>query len=387
MATLSFKGKSFIQNHHLAVKYHQLIPKKGTSLTKKLSLNDNMIIHGDNLIALKALLPSYAGKIKCIYIDPPYNTGTENWKYNDNVNSPIMQEWLGKVVDKDDLTRHDKWLCMMMPRLKLLRELLHPDGVIFVSIDYNEAHHLICLMNEVFDENNFRDSIAIRRGVKSVQAQFDTIDQLSKGYEFVLMYTKNSELRFSKVYEELEEEKEGGWNNHWRGTDRPSMRYELFGITPETGQWRWGKERSESAIANYEMMVEDLKKRGLELTQINIDEWYLNYLESNEEDDLDLLRLSDNGKPEHYIAPTKSKLLSNLWVDLKPNGSSQLKKIFGKKVFDNPKSIDLVRRLILFATNDDEALVLDSFAGSGTTAHAVLDLNKEDDGNRRFILV
>jgi len=386
MATLSFKGKSFIQNYHLAVKYHELIPMKKKSLTSKVSLKDNLIIHGDNLKALKALLPTYAGKVKCIYIDPPYNTGSE-WIYNDNVNSPMMQEWLGKVVDKEDLTRHDKWLCMMMPRLKLLRELLHPDGVIFVSIDYNEGHRLTSLMNEIFDEDNYRDSIVIRRGVKSVQAQFDTIDELSKGYENVLMYTRNPELRFRKVYEELDEEKEGGWNNHWRGTDRPTMRYELFGITPETGQWRWGKERSQAAIANYRMMLKALEKERLKPTQENIDAWYLKYLEENDEDDLDLLRLSDNGKPEHYIAPTKSKLLSNLWGDLKPNGSSQLKKLFGKKVFDNPKSVDLIKRLIQFATDDRGALILDSFAGSGTTAHAVMELNAEDSGNRKFILV
>lgn len=110
MAQIQFKGKSFVQNHHLLVKYHELIPKKGKSLTDKLSLHDNLIIHGDNLKALKALLPLYAGKIKCIYIDPPYNTGNEKWAYNDNVNSPMMQEWLGKVVDCEDLTRHDKWL-------------------------------------------------------------------------------------------------------------------------------------------------------------------------------------------------------------------------------------------------------------------------------------
>ena len=117
MPTLHFKGKTFVQNHHLAVKYHQLVPKADLSLTDKVSLHDNLIIQGDNLKALKALLPTYAGKIKCIYIDPPYNTGNEHWKYNDNVNSPMIQEWLGKEVAIDDLTRHDKWLCMMMPRL------------------------------------------------------------------------------------------------------------------------------------------------------------------------------------------------------------------------------------------------------------------------------
>ena len=134
MPTLNFKGKTFVQNHHLAVKYHQLIPDKEKSLGDKVSLHDNLIIHGDNLKALKALLPTYAGRIKCIYIDPPYNTGNEDWAYNDNVRSPMLQEWLketlkGHKVGKDDLTRHDKWLCMMMPRLKLLRELLREDGV------------------------------------------------------------------------------------------------------------------------------------------------------------------------------------------------------------------------------------------------------------------
>jgi adenine-specific DNA-methyltransferase len=386
MPTINFKGKTFVQNHHLTVKYHQLIPVKEKSLTDKVSLNDNLIIHGDNLLALKALLPNFAGKIKCIYIDPPYNTGNEKWVYNDNVNSPMIKEWLGKVVDKDDLSRHDKWLCMMMPRLKLLKELLSPDGVIFVSIDHNEIHHLKCLMNEIFGEVNYKDTIVIRRGVKNVQAQFETIDSLSNGYESILMYTKDPNLRFNKIYEDLEEEREGSWNNHWRGTNRPSMRYELFGITPKEGQWRWSKERSMQAIENYNALVDDLRKNNLAITQENIDRWYLDYVEENGEE-IDLLRLSDNGTPEHYVPPTNKKLLSNLWIDLKPNGSSQLKKIFGKKVFENPKSIDLIKRLIKFVTDDPNAIILDSFAGSGTTGHAVLKLNKEENKNLRFILV
>src|ERR1700761_7299736 len=155
MPSIQFKGKTFVQNHHLAVKYHQLIPKKELSITDKVSLHDNLIIHGDNLKALKALLPTYSGKIKCIYIDPPYNTGNEGWAYNDNVNSPMLKEWLGRVVDKEDLTRHDKWLCMMMPRLKLLKELLKEDGAIFISIDDNELGYLIAICNEIFGESNF----------------------------------------------------------------------------------------------------------------------------------------------------------------------------------------------------------------------------------------
>src|SRR3990172_10913529 len=187
MAILNFKGKPFVQNYHLLVKYHQLIPRKEKSLTDKVSLHDNLIIHGDNLKALKALLPTYAGKIKCIYIDPPYNTGNEKWAYNDNVNSPMMQDWLGKVVDKEDLTRHDKWLCMMMPRLKLLRELLSEDGVIFISIDDNEVHRLRMLLDEVFGEYNFVSQLVCQK----VYGPKNQSTYLSNDYEFVLCYAKN----------------------------------------------------------------------------------------------------------------------------------------------------------------------------------------------------
>src|SRR3990170_3850319 len=190
MATLNFKGKTFVQNHHLAVKYHQLIPRKDKSLTDKVSLNNNLIIHGDNLKALKALLPTYAGKVKCIYIDPPYNTGNEKWAYNDNVNSPMMKEWLGKVVDKDDLTRHDKWLCMMMPRLKLLRELLRDDGVIFISIDDNEVHHLRMLMDEVFGEENFITNIIWQ---KKFSPQSDA-KYFSDMHDFIVIYAKHKNI-------------------------------------------------------------------------------------------------------------------------------------------------------------------------------------------------
>jgi adenine-specific DNA-methyltransferase len=155
MALLNFKGKALVQNYHLLVPHHELKPVKTKSLTEKASLHDNLVVHGDNLKALKALLPYYHAKVKCVCVDPPYNTGNENWVYNDNVSSPMMQDWLGKTVDREDLTRHDKWLCMMMPRLKLLRDLLTDDGVIFVSIDDNEVHHLRDLMDEVFDEENF----------------------------------------------------------------------------------------------------------------------------------------------------------------------------------------------------------------------------------------
>jgi adenine specific DNA methylase Mod len=386
MPTLQFKGKNIIWNHHLSVPYHTL--EEVSKLHYKPEKSDgNLIIEGDNLLALKALLPQYAGKIKCIYIDPPYNTGTEGWVYNDNVNSPLIKDWLGKEVGKDDLTRHDKWLCMMVPRLRILRDLLSDEGAIFISIDDNELHNLRRIIDEIFDEENFRNIIVIRRGIKSVQAQFETVDRLNYGIEYVVACTKNDSFRFKRFEIELENGKGGGWNNHWRGTDRPKMRYNLFGIKPESGQWRWGKARSYSAIDNYKTMLKEIGKKEDEISQKEIDNWYLKQLEETGEE-LDLLRLSSNGKPEHYVSPKETRLASNLWSDLKPNGSAQLKAIFGKKVFDNPKSTDLVKRLICFIEGDSkDTIVLDSFAGSGTTGHAVLDLNSEDAGNRKFILV
>ncbi|SRR6266542_4344688 len=154
MPSLQFKGKVLVQNHHLAVPFHELTLVKALGLSKKASLHDNLIIEGDNLVALKALLPTYQGKVKCIYIDPPYNTGNEGWIYNDKVNSPMMQEWLGKVVDREDLTRHDKWCCMMFPRLKFLRELMRDDGLIGISIDDNEFANCVALCDEIFDRDN-----------------------------------------------------------------------------------------------------------------------------------------------------------------------------------------------------------------------------------------
>ena len=186
MPTLQFKGKVFVQNHHLAVPFHELQPVKSKSLTKPPNLHDNLIVEGDNLAALKALLPTYHGKIKCIYIDPPYNTGNEGWAYNDNVNSPMMREWLGKTVDREDLTRHDKWCCMMMPRLRLLRELMRDDGAIFVSIDDNEMHRLRCLMDEVFGEENFVATVIWQK----IFSPKNTAKHFSEDHDFIVVYTR-----------------------------------------------------------------------------------------------------------------------------------------------------------------------------------------------------
>src|SRR5579872_6566581 len=186
MPSLNFKGKALVQNFHLLVPYHELKPVKSKSLTEKVSLHDNLVVHGDNLKALKALLPHYHGKVKCIYIDPPYNTGNEKWVYNDNVSSPMIQEWLGKVVDREDLTRHDKWLCMMLPRLKLLREFLANDGVIFVSIDDNEIHRLRSLLDEVFGEENFAAQVTVQSNPKGRVLS----EGFAQTHDYLLVYTR-----------------------------------------------------------------------------------------------------------------------------------------------------------------------------------------------------
>ena len=186
MPSLQFKGRVFVENFHLGAPFHALTPVRSRGLSRKASLHDNLIVEGDNLLALKALLPTYHGKVKCVAIDPPYNTGNEGWAYNDRVNSPMMKEWFSKVVDRDDLTRHDKWCCMMLPRLKLLRELLRDDGAIFVSIDDNEVHRLRCLMDEVFGEENFVANVVWqKRYVSNVTAGF-----LSDMHDHILCYAR-----------------------------------------------------------------------------------------------------------------------------------------------------------------------------------------------------
>lgn len=153
MPTLDWIGKDKVMNHHLEVPYHVLDRKysyDAQGQQEEDNGSENMIIHGDNLVALKSLLPKYEGRVKCIYIDPPYNTGNEDWIYNDNVNDPRIRKWLGDVVGKEgeDLSRHDKWLCMMYPRLRLLQRLLSEDGVIFISIDDNEQANLKLICDE-----------------------------------------------------------------------------------------------------------------------------------------------------------------------------------------------------------------------------------------------
>ncbi|MCY4170971.1 MAG: site-specific DNA-methyltransferase [Bacteroidetes bacterium] len=370
MPRLHFKGKVLVENYHMSVPFHELIPVQEKGFSATASLHDNLIVHGDNLATLKSLLPFYRGKIKCIYIDPPYNTGNENWEYNDNVNSPLIKDWLGKTVDRDDLTRHDKWLCMMMPRLKLLRELLREDGVIFVSIDDNEMHHLRCLMDEIFSERNFLMSLVWHHR-KSKQNDIG----VSLGHNYILGYTKNSQ-KFELKAIPVDESQFSNPDNDPRGrwtldpmdapNIRPNLTYEI--VNPKTGHgyyppkgrcWRFSIEKYEQALADGRIVF---GRTGRAKPQ------YKRFLEEARE---------------------KGRSVSTIWQDVgtATNATEELNQIFDNKgVFQTPKPSDLIRKLILLSTEPD-SIILDSFAGSGTTAHAVLAQNQEDGGNRRFILV
>lgn len=354
----------------------------------------NLYIEGDNLDVLKVIRETYLGRVKMIYIDPPYNTGND-FVYNDDFaqekeefeqGSGLFDEEGNQTIDPMQRNTeangrfHTDWLNMIYPRLKVARDLLTEDGVIFISIGDEELQNLRKVCDEVFGEDNFRNQIIVRRGAKSVQAQFDTWDKLGQGVEYLLFYTKNSDYRFPKQMKPLEEFKEGAWNNHWRGTDRPSMRYPIFGITPKSGQWRWGKERSEKAIENYKRMLIETAQSVDSVLQSKIDSWYF-----QQPDAPDLLRLSSNGKPEHYIPPTNETLLNNSWTDLLIGSSSEMSRIFDSKVFDTPKLTAPIIRMLNFVSKD--ALILDFFSGSATTAHAVMKLNAEDGGKRKFIMV
>ena len=368
MAILNFKGKAFVQNYHLQVKYHQLIPRKNKSLTKKVSLHDNLIIHGDNLKALKALLPTYAGKIKCIYIDPPYNTGNEKWAYNDNVNSPMMQDWLGKVVDKEDLTRHDKWLCIMMPRLKLLKELLSQDGVICISIDDIELGRLLTIMDDLFGEENKEEVVAWRRRHNQPN---DKSKPISKVAEFLVVYAKDLEyLKKNKGFQGIpltgnftnpDNDPRGDWaSKPWKaGSNQTGSRYKIKSPSGKIYDEEWLGTRE-----TYDALLADGR----------------------------IYFSSDNSLPrkKYYKSERQEEgqCAHNFW-NHKEFGSNQEASKEISEIgldFDNPKPTRLVKGILTIFSKSN-SIILDSFSGSGTTAHSVLALNAEDDGNRQFILV
>jgi adenine-specific DNA-methyltransferase len=403
VAQIQFKGKPFVQNHHLLVKYHELVPVKSKSLTKKVSLHDNLIIHGDNLKGLKALLPLYAGKIKCIYIDPPYNTGNEKWIYNDNVNSPMMQEWLGKVVDREDLTRHDKWLCMMLPRLKLLKELLRNDGVIFISVDDNELYHLRVLLDEVFGEENWVGT-AIWRNVTDNNPTNIAIE-----HEYIIFYAKNKTTLPTEWKSPVSDVKDLlvriGKDMAKKNKTPESLKAEYDAWYRENKSQLWPLDRykyiDNEGIYTGSQSVHNPGREGYRydvihpITRKPCKQPLMGYRFPEEtmkdliadgkilfgDDETKIIEL------KLYAWEYKDKLASVVTLDGRL-GAYELRQLFPekKKVFDNPKPLQLLSHLLGFLVGPED-IVLDSFAGSGTTAHALLKINRKDSGNRRFILI
>ena len=381
MPTLEWIGKDKVINHHQEVPFRVLERRYSYDEAGQHDADngsENMIVRGDNLEALKALLPRYEGRVKCIYIDPPYNTGNEGWVYNDNVNDPRIKKWLGEVVGKEgeDLTRHDKWLCMMYPRLKLLQKLLAEDGVIFISIDEIEHRYLELIMDEIFGASNRIDTFVWQNNYGG-GAKSNYVVHL---HEYVLCFAKNLStvgkielppdeniLKYYK-YRDDKFDIRGPYRLQPLATtsmdDRPNLRYPLYYEGHEiwpAKQWFWAKERALEAQANNELVFSE--KNG---------KWTVNYKQ--------YLNGADGTQ-------RKSKPYSIITGIYTQAGTKAIKEIMGSgKAFDFPKPPELISYFLQMITGEND-IILDSFAGSGTTAHAVLNMNKADGGHRKFILV
>ncbi len=369
MPVLDWLGKDKVINHHLDAPFR--------FLDKKFSVgsSQNKIIHGDNLLALKSLLPEFAGRVKCIYIDPPYNTGNENWIYNDAVNDPQIRRWLGQVVGKEgeDLSRHDKWLCMMYPRLRLLQKLLSADGAIFISIDDNEQANLKLICDEIFGAQNFVSHMIWK--CKSGGA--NDVKGIACDTESILVYAKNiSVCKFNKdtaaqVTTNYNHTDADGRRYSLERLDKQSIRYtdslnyEIIGSDGKSyfpahknpdkpnATWRWSKE---TVAQRYDELIF---------------KWPYVYTKNYEKNDGAIPR---NLLVDERFGRTRS-------------GKTELAALFDNiSTFTFPKPTKLIKFLLSLAT-DKNSIVLDSFAGSGTTAHAVINLNAADGGNRKFILI
>lgn len=371
MATLNWIGKEAVVNHDKEVPF-KLLEKVPTASVGKES--KNLIIHGDNLEALKALMPFYKGKVKCIYIDPPYNTGNEGWVYNDKVNSPKIREWLTRVVGREgeDLTRHDKWLCMMYPRLTLLRDLLTDDGAIFVSIDDNEQHHLRLLMDEIFGSKNFISNIIWQKKY----TQSNDAKYFSDTHDFLVAYAKTLE-RFDL--------------HKLTRTDEQNARY-LNSDNDPRGPWMSQPLHAKSGSDNkYSYTF----KNGTQWSPPSgtFPRYTKAALEKAEQEGRMWFGAKGTAVPrmKKYLSEMSEGVVPRtLWlyteVGSNDDAKRSIKELFGANPFESPKPVSLIRRVIELCS-DKDSIILDSFAGSGTTGHATLELNNADGGSRQFVLV
>jgi len=363
---------------------------------------ENLFIEGDNLDALKLLQHTYLGKVKMIYIDPPYNTG-KDFIYSDKWTVDSEQWQVDSGQKDDDGNRlvantetngryHSDWLSMMYPRLKLARNLLKDDGVIFISIDDNEQANLKRLCDEVFGEENYRNNIITRRRVKSLNLQFtdNGLTSMNVGFENILIYAKDSSFLMNTL--QIRKKNipiKGKWNVFWSGADRPTMRYELLGFTPNSGQWRWSKEKAIEAVKNYNVYIAEYSQ------DTSLEDYW-----ASKGKKLKFIRRIPNGKGknggvQYWVGPSENYMRTSNWIDLEV---SQISKEFNLP-FENPKNKELIKTIIELCQSEN-SIILDFFAGSATTAHAVMQLNAEDKvqaikdgnnpntvGNRKFILV
>ena len=434
MPTLEWIGKAKVVNHHLEVPYRVL--ERQYSYDENGRHDDdngseNMIIHGDNLEALKSLLPKYEGRVRCIYIDPPYNTGNEGWVYNDNVNDPRIREWLHKTVGKEgeDLSRHDKWLCMMYPRLKLLQKLLSDDGVIFISIDDTEYANLKLICDEIFGSNCFVSNISWQRTYSTRNDSKGIVNEV----EHIIVYSKQPNWNPNKLPRtaEMDAKYKNPDNDRtlWR-TDNAfapgaathqgmvyAIQHPFTGkmLYPSNGAcWRYQQDQMLEIMrgwCEYELRdLNDAHERavvcGVPESDVRQGVQAIVLSESLEISAQKAQKVYDRGQwprffftkggkggiaRKTYLENVGGKLPTNFWAFTETGHTDEAKKemltIFdGKAVFDTPKPHRLIE-FVLKVAGSENALILDSFAGSGTTAHAVLNMNKADGGHRKFILI
>ena len=429
MPTLNWIGKDKVVNHHLDVPFRTL--ERQYTFAPSGQDDGNMIIHGDNLEALKALLPQYEGRIRLIYIDPPYNTGNEGWVYNDNVNDPRIRKWLGQVVGKEgeDLSRHDKWLCMMYPRLRLLQKLLAEESVIFISIDDTEYASLKQICDEIFGSNCFVSNIAWQRTYSTRNDSKGIVNEV----EHVLCYSKQPNWNPNKLPRTAEmDSKYKNPDNDvalWR-TDNAfapgaathqgmvyAIQHPFTGelLYPANGScWRYQQDTMleiMSGWTQYELRdIQDCEQRaivcGVSADAVRADVKAIMLSKPIEEARSDAEKIMKRGQwprffftkggkggiaRKTYLENVGGRLPTNFWPFSETGHTDEAKKemlsIFdGRATFDTPKPVRLIE-FILKIASDPETIVLDSFAGSGTTAHAVLNMNRADGGHRKFILV
>lgn len=377
MPTLNWVGKNKVINHHHEVPFRVLreLSRFDAPQGSPTNSTNNRIIHGDNLEALKSLLPEFEGKVNCIYIDPPYNTGNEGWVYNDNVNDPKLKRWLGQVVGKEgeDLSRHDKWLCMMYPRLKLLHKLLAVDGVIFISLDDIESAHARVLMDEMFGYGNFLAAIAWeKRYTRSNNAKmFYSLK------DTILVYRKSPAV--SVLKEGRTEKADSNYSNQ----------------DDERGPWMTSSYVNPATKEKRSNLVYPIVSPSGQIIEHPTHAWKYSKEEHERHKTENRLWWGQDGDAAYprlklFLSEASGMVPVDLWsyeeTGTTDEGGQEIKDIFGHAVFDTPKPTRLIERILKIAT-DSNSIILDSFAGSGSTAHAVLKLNAQDDGNRRFILI